>query len=137
MLGDIVLKTVFLAGMVGFHQFQLGYLNVEIHLLLYIRVSGSQCFHLREYAGFKMAVSFDSFNHKFVMNLKGQLSHNLEIGSDPLGNIARINHALVTVFISLHISTSAVPASFLSVYTLSPTFIKNCSLSAGRFAFAV
>ena len=47
-----------------------------------------------EYAGFKMAVSFDSFNYKFVMNLKGQLSHNLEIGSDPLGNIARINHAL-------------------------------------------
>ena len=47
-----------------------------------------------EYAGFKMAVSFDSFNHKFVMNLKGQLSHNLEVGSDPLGNIARINHAL-------------------------------------------
>ena len=47
-----------------------------------------------EYAGFKMAVSFDSFNHKFVMNVKGQLSHNLEIGSDPLGNIARINNAL-------------------------------------------
>ena len=34
-----------------------------------------------EYAGFKMAVSFDAFNHKFVMNLKGQLSHNLEVGS--------------------------------------------------------
>ena len=47
-----------------------------------------------EYAGFKMAVSFDSFNHKFVMNLKGKLSHNLEIGSDSLGNISRINHAL-------------------------------------------
>ena len=41
-----------------------------------------------------MAVSFDAFNHKFVMNLKGQLSHNLEVGSDPLGNISRINHAL-------------------------------------------
>lgn len=47
-----------------------------------------------EYAGFKMAVSFDAFNHKLVMNLKGQLSHNLEVGSDPIGNIARINHAL-------------------------------------------
>ncbi len=47
-----------------------------------------------EYAGFKMSVSFDSLNHKFVMNLKGQLSHNLEVGSDPLGNLARINHAL-------------------------------------------
>nr|WP_330414670.1 hypothetical protein [Roseburia sp. AM23-20] len=47
-----------------------------------------------EYAGFKMAVTFDAFNHKFVMNLKEQLSHNLEVGSDPLGNISRINHAL-------------------------------------------
>ena len=47
-----------------------------------------------EYAGFKMAVSFDAFNHKLVMNLKGQLSHNLEVGSNPIGNIARINHTL-------------------------------------------
>lgn len=47
-----------------------------------------------EYAGFKMAVSFDAFNHKLVMNLKGQLSRNLEVGSDPIGNIAHINHAL-------------------------------------------
>ena len=47
-----------------------------------------------EYAGFKMAVSFDSLNHKFVMNLKGQLSHNLEVGADPFGNITRINHVL-------------------------------------------
>lgn len=46
---------------------------------------------------FKMAVSFDAFNHKFVMNLKGQLSHNLEVGSDPLGNISRINHGLETM----------------------------------------
>ena len=47
-----------------------------------------------EYAGFQMAVSFDSLNHKFVMNLKGELSHNLEVGADPLGNITRINNAL-------------------------------------------
>ncbi len=49
---------------------------------------------LESMQAFKMAVSFDSFNHKFVMNIKGQLSHNLEIGVDPLGNISRINHAL-------------------------------------------
>lgn len=47
-----------------------------------------------EYAGFKMEVSFDFLNGQFVMNLKGQLSHNLEIGADPLGNITRINHVL-------------------------------------------
>ncbi len=47
-----------------------------------------------EYAGFQMAVSYDSWNKKFVMDLKGQLTHNFEIGADPLGNITRINHAL-------------------------------------------
>lgn len=47
-----------------------------------------------EYAGFKMSVAYDSWNKKFVMELKGQLTHNLEIGADPLGNITRINHAL-------------------------------------------
>lgn len=47
-----------------------------------------------EYAGFKMSVSFDAFNHRFDMTLKGQISHKLEVGSDPIGNIARINHAL-------------------------------------------
>ena len=47
-----------------------------------------------EYAGFKMSVAYDSWNKKFVMGLKGQLTHHLEIGADPLGNITRVNHAL-------------------------------------------
>ena len=47
-----------------------------------------------EYAGFKMSISFEPFSHKFIMNLKGQLTHTLEIGSDPLGNLVRINNAL-------------------------------------------
>lgn len=47
-----------------------------------------------EYAGFAMKVTFDSFNRKFVMSLKGEISHNLEIGSDALGNITRINNVI-------------------------------------------
>ena len=47
-----------------------------------------------EYLGMKMAVSFDSFFKKFTLTLKGNLSHNVEIGSDPSGNITRINNAL-------------------------------------------
>ena len=50
-----------------------------------------------EYIGFKMLVSFDTFNRKFEMGLKGQLSPKLEIGTDPLGNILRINHALEAI----------------------------------------
>ena len=47
-----------------------------------------------EYLGFKLNVAFDSFNNKFVMNVKGAMSHPMEVGTDPLGNITRINNAL-------------------------------------------
>ena len=47
-----------------------------------------------EYLGFKLNVTFDSFNNKFVMNVKGTMSHPMEVGSDPLGNITRINNVL-------------------------------------------
>ena len=47
-----------------------------------------------EYLGFKLNVTFDSFNNRFVMNVKGAMSHPMEVGTDPLGNITRINNAL-------------------------------------------
>ena len=47
-----------------------------------------------EFQGFKMSVSFDTFNSKFSIALKGQLSHEVEIGADPLGNLQRLSNAL-------------------------------------------
>ena len=47
-----------------------------------------------EYGGFQMAVSFDSFYHKFTLQLKGRLTHEMEIGTDALGNITRIRHKI-------------------------------------------
>lgn len=47
-----------------------------------------------EYQGFKMSVFFDSFFSKFTVSLKGQLSHEVEVGADTLGNIQRLNNAL-------------------------------------------
>ena len=47
-----------------------------------------------EYQGFKMSVSFDSFFSKFTVSLKGSLSHEVEIGADPLGNLQRLSNAL-------------------------------------------
>ena len=47
-----------------------------------------------EYLGFKLNVTFDSFNNKFVMNVKGAMSYPMEVGTDSLGNITRINNAL-------------------------------------------
>lgn len=53
-----------------------------------------QMVEIGEYAGMKMKVTFDSFNRKFVMSLKGELSHNFELGSDALGNITRLHNVL-------------------------------------------
>lgn len=47
-----------------------------------------------EYQGFRMKVSYDTFFSKFTINLKGQLSHDVEIGADPLGNLQRLSNAL-------------------------------------------
>ena len=47
-----------------------------------------------EYQGFKMSVSFDSFFSKFTISLKGSLSHEVEIGADPFGNLQRLSNAL-------------------------------------------
>lgn len=47
-----------------------------------------------EFQGFKMSVSFDSFFSKFTISLKGSLSHEVEIGADPLGKLQRLSNAL-------------------------------------------
>ena len=47
-----------------------------------------------EYLGMKMEVTFDMLNKKYCLSLKGAVSHNLTVGSDPVGNIARINNTL-------------------------------------------
>lgn len=47
-----------------------------------------------EFQGFPMKVSFDSFYSKFTINLKGRLSHEVEIGADPLGNLQRLSNVL-------------------------------------------
>ena len=54
-----------------------------------------------EYLGFKLNITFDSFNNKFVMNVKGAMSHPMEVGSDPLGNITRINNVLEAMPVQL------------------------------------
>ena len=53
-----------------------------------------QMVEIGEYAGMRMKVTFDSFNRKFVMSLKGELSHNFELGSDAFGNITRLHNVL-------------------------------------------
>ena len=47
-----------------------------------------------EYLGFKMSAELDLFGNRYLLNLRGQSTHQVEMGVDPSGNITRINNAL-------------------------------------------
>jgi N12 class adenine-specific DNA methylase len=47
-----------------------------------------------EYIGFKMSATFDAFNNRYVLTVKGAMAHEMEVGTDPSGNITRINNLL-------------------------------------------
>ena len=47
-----------------------------------------------EYKGFKMLLSFDTMDRKFYMGLRNNLSYKVELGSDPSGNITRVDNVL-------------------------------------------
>ena len=47
-----------------------------------------------EYKGFKIILSFDTIDRKFYASMKNNLSYKTELGSDPSGNITRIDNVL-------------------------------------------
>lgn len=46
------------------------------------------------YRGFDMELSFNEFSKTYILSLKGALSHNVELGAVPHGNIIRIDNAI-------------------------------------------
>ena len=49
------------------------------------------------YAGFNMSVHYDAFNNVFELTLRGKSSYKVEVGTDGIGNITRINNALADI----------------------------------------
>jgi hypothetical protein len=73
----------------------------EAGLAIIAACSGLKAIHkdgeIGHYAGFSMSVHFDAFNNKFELTLKGQSSYKVDVGTDGLGNITRINNALEAI----------------------------------------
>ena len=49
------------------------------------------------YKGFDLAVSFDSFNKLFLFELSREMTYSSNLGTDPIGNITRIDNAVKSV----------------------------------------
>lgn len=58
------------------------------------KVKSSDKVVVGDYCGFQMEISFDSFEQEYQLTLKNELSHNVTLGSDSIGNITRIDNAL-------------------------------------------
>ena len=49
------------------------------------------------YAGFSMSVHYDAFHNVFELTLRGKSSYRIEVGTDGVGNVTRINNALADI----------------------------------------
>ena len=57
-------------------------------------VKGTDPVPVGSYRGFAMSVSFDAFRQEYMLLLKGQMTHRAMLGTDPRGNLTRIDNAL-------------------------------------------
>ena len=57
-------------------------------------VKGTDPVPVGSYRGFAMSVSFDAFRQEYMLLLKGQMTHRAMLGTDPRGNLIRIDNAL-------------------------------------------
>lgn len=63
-------------------------------LLACHQYKGEEEIEIGEYRGFKMYLSYDSFQQYHKLILRGVLSHTVELGSDTFGNIKRIDNVI-------------------------------------------
>ena len=57
-------------------------------------VKGSEPVQIGSYRGFTMSVEFSAWKQEYTLLLKGQMTHRASLGTDPRGNLTRIDNAL-------------------------------------------
>ena len=57
-------------------------------------VKGSDPVQIGSYRGFAMSVEFSAWKQEYTLLLKGEMTHRAVLGTDPRGNLTRIDNAL-------------------------------------------
>lgn len=90
-------KEDFIGITVGTKHFMDKELAGEAILATCKNFKGLDPMNIGEYRGFKMELDYDSFHQEYQLTLKGAMSHRLMLGTDPRGNIIRIDNALAGI----------------------------------------
>ena len=57
-------------------------------------VKTSDPVQIGSYRGYAMSVEFSAWKQEYTLLLKGQMTHRATLGTDPRGNLTRIDNAL-------------------------------------------
>lgn len=57
-------------------------------------IKSSEPVQIGSYRGFAMSVFFDAWRQEYTLLLKGKMTHRASLGTDPRGNLTRIDNAL-------------------------------------------
>ena len=57
-------------------------------------VTGLESMEIGSYRGFSMSMTLENFSTQYVLSLKGEISHRVELGKDARGNLIRMDNVL-------------------------------------------
>ena len=57
-------------------------------------MTGLEPVKIGSYRGFSMSMTLENFSSQYLLTLKGEISHRVELGKDVRGNLIRIDNAL-------------------------------------------
>lgn len=58
---------------------------------------GNEEMTIGAYRGFKMALRYDSFRNEYLLTLRGNMAHTVELGQDARGNLIRMENGLNSI----------------------------------------
>ena len=66
----------------------------EALLVVMKEAQGLEPLKIGSYRGFTMALTLEDFGRQYILTLKGEMSHTVELGKDARGNLIRIDNVL-------------------------------------------
>ena len=106
-----------------------------IEMCKQIKTAGMET-RIGEYLGMPMSAEFLPFERTFWLTLKGFMRYTIDVGTDPVGNITRINNALETMELSLSMAKEKLEDLTRQLETakeeVSKPFEKEAELSAAQ-----
>ena len=80
-------------------------------------VKGLEAVPIGSYRGFQMSLTLEDFGRDYVLTLKGEMSHRVELGKDARGNLTRIDNVLAGIENRMKVVQDKLDSLYVQVET--------------------